>query len=760
MSKPSMSRLGVALQVARAIGPQGAILRLGYELRRGSGILSSRMRSVQGWERWNLERIALGSSPRQMLASRRRGERRFLFQDAFTLRPALRILLGRSGEERVLQQAEEILLGSLPFFGSLSYATGFPPQWFRNPVTGESVDPNQPWTRMRFASPSYGDLKFFLEPSRFLFAYPLVRAYALSGEERFPQAFWSAVEDWAVHNPPMLGPLWICGQECSLRILAWSFALHAFIHSPSTTEERVAKLISMIAAHAWRTAQTLDYARSQRSNHLVSEAAGLWTAGILFPELEEARSWQELGAQLLHEAVVDQIAPDGTPRQHSFNYQRMILHQLLWFVQLARLHNIPIHQDIRERAQSAFEFLRCWVDANSGLVPNFGSDDGSLIFPLACGEYHDFRPLLQLGAAVLDRPGLKPGPWNEAALWFGAEPAPDLNLHNQTHQTACPSASTGYFRLGDANSWALIRAGRCTSRPFQADQLHMDIWWNGLNLVRDAGTYLYNGPTPWDNGLARTAVHSTVTVDHADQMVRAGRFLWVNWAQASGQASSSNGLIADRFEGEHAGYRRFGVIHRRFVQWLHGGGWLIVDDLEADDPPPDDPEADDLAWNGEHAFCLHWLCPDLPFEFADSPFRMMMNSDQSRFSWNIFSSHPGDARIIRSGKLASGFAGAAFEHPAADLLGWEASTYGDLRPAISIVHQCRSRLPLRFVTALLTGEQTWVEERNREIIVFCRAQGENDSSKPEELESARVTLVPGTPIKATNSQPSMILSFA
>jgi len=61
----------------------------------------------------------------------------------------------------------------------------------------------------------------------------------------------------------MAGPLWICGQECSLRILAWSFALHAFINSASTTNQRVGLLVSMIAAHAWRTAQTLGYARSQ-----------------------------------------------------------------------------------------------------------------------------------------------------------------------------------------------------------------------------------------------------------------------------------------------------------------------------------------------------------------------------------------------------------------------------------------------------------------------------------------------------------------
>jgi hypothetical protein len=136
---------------------------------------------------------------------------------------------------------------------------------------------------MRFASDDYGDLKFILEPSRFLFVYPLARAYAISDKEQFAEAFWKAVEDWARSSPPMSGPLWICGQESSLRILALSFGLYAFLHSPATTPRRVELLLSMIAAHAWRTEQTVGYARSQRSNHLFSEAVGLLTVGILYP---------------------------------------------------------------------------------------------------------------------------------------------------------------------------------------------------------------------------------------------------------------------------------------------------------------------------------------------------------------------------------------------------------------------------------------------------------------------------------------------
>ena len=141
----------------------------------------------------------------------------------------------------------------------------------------------------------------------------------------------------------MSGPLWICGQESSLRVLAWSFGLHAFIHSPASTPERVARLVSMIAASAWRTEQTLGYARSQRSNHLVSEAVGLWTAGTLYPELKNASAWQHLGTRLLREAVLDQITPEGAYLQDSFNYQRMVLHLLLWTLRLAEIHGSQLH---------------------------------------------------------------------------------------------------------------------------------------------------------------------------------------------------------------------------------------------------------------------------------------------------------------------------------------------------------------------------------------------------------------------------------
>lgn len=719
-----MPKIAAMLQAARTFGARDGMLRLEHELRRASGLLSRKMRAGEGWDAWQLSRVAPGYEPQALLSARRDGPHKFFFEDSRSLANNIREVVGWNDEQLLLAEAENILSGDLPFFGSLSFNCGFRPRWFQNPVTGQHVSPQQNWTRMRFASAIYGDLKFILEPSRFLFAYALVRAYALTGDERFPQAFWNAIEDWARHSPPMSGPLWICGQECSLRILAWSFALRGFIHSPSTTPARVGLLISMIAAHAWRTAQTLGYARSQRSNHLISEAVGLWTAGTLYPELRDAEKWRDLGATLLREAVIDQITPQGVSQQHSFNYQRMILHLLLWTLRLADVAAAPLDPQIFRRAQAAFDFIRQWVDPVSGCVPNYGSDDGSLVLPLAQAGYRDYRPLLQLGAAVLHRPALQSGPWDEAAIWFGIKPAPASRFVTGSSV----SSESGYFHLGNKNSWAMIRAGRYTRRPFQADQLHVDLWWNGLNIGRDAGTYLYNGPAPWNNGLARTAVHNTITVDGRDQMRRAGRFLWIDWAQASGcLRHHPNQPHATYFEGEHDGYHRLGVKHRRVVHCIEDAGWIILDDVQG---------------AGTHDARLHWLLADLAYELSESPFEIALTCRQQRLRWILLATAPGSGALIRAGKQIWPARKSADSNPDIQLLGWEALTYGELHPALSLIYRTRSPLPVRFATVVVTDERCELGTRNSQLTIVREGKEVHNVNFPAHIQISQENQVP------------------
>jgi hypothetical protein len=706
-----MDKLRTMFQIARTFGLRNGFQRLNYELQRGSGLMSRRMRKVGGWRAWDLQHIASGS-PGEFLSSRRQVKRRFFFSDCRQLESELKEIIGTQGEKQVIAEANEILKGKLPYFGRLSLQSGFPPRWLQNPLTGQTVNRNRSWTGMRFADPEFGDLKFILEPSRFLFVYPLVRAYAISGDERFADAFWNALEAWVISNPPMSGPLWICGQESALRIMALGFSFYAFVGSAATTPQRTSLLLSVIAAHAWRIALTVGYARSQRSNHLISEAVGLWTAGVLFPELNEAVLWKREGASLLLEAVLDQISPEGVHVQNSFNYQRMVVQQLVWTIRLADINHESLPPEIRVRTNAALDFMSQIVDRESGRAPNYGANDGTNLLPLSSCEYSDFRPLIKMGSCIVDRPSfLKRGLWDEVALWLGqptaAAPSGDA---------ACKSASsTGYFRLGSENSWGMVRAGHYERRPFQSDQLHLDLWWQGLNIARDPGTYLYNSEPPWDNSLAGTPVHNTVTVDGRNQMRRAGRFLWLDWAQARGRtysAPSSNNIktLLDRFEGEHDGYRHSGVRHLRAVQWVPEDAWVIVDDL--------------LALNEEdtrkHELTLHWLLPNLPMAMTSSASFAFETSEKVLIRWSIFASSPGRAVVVRAGKnvLQDALQEELFpKDEQIKILGWESPTYGELRPAISLLYSVRGPLPVRMVTVVTAGEKIQLRQTEDSVVL-------------------------------------------
>src|SRR5439155_22299784 len=118
--------------------------------------------------------------------------------------------------------------------------------------------------------------------------------------------------------------------------------------------------------------------------------------------------------------------------------------------------------------------------------------------------------------------------------------------------------------------------------PSQADLLHVDIWWKGLNVALDAGTYKYSAPAPWNNAFARTVYHNTVTVDAEDQMEQAGPFLWLPWitGHVRSYARSAAGQLA-YWEGEHNGYSRLRapVTYVRGILQLGPESWLVLDQL-------------------------------------------------------------------------------------------------------------------------------------------------------------------------------------
>ena len=356
-----------------------------------------------------------------------------------------------------------------------------------------------------------------------------------------------------------------------------------------------------------------------------------------------------------------------------------MLQAALWFDAQARRAGQHLPALVQERLAAATLWLYAHFDNPSGCVPNLGHNDGAHILPLADGTFGDYRPTLQAAAcAFLGGPVIPPGPWDEAALWFGRNPSTN-------HPGPAQSSAAAVLRLDDpqTDSWAALRAVQYHDRPAQADQLHVELWWRGINIACDSGTYRYTAPPPWNNGLARTAVHNTIMVDGQEQMTRAGRFLWLNWAQAEVFTQSDD---PQTITAEHNGYHHLGVTHRRSLTCIPVKGWLITDALL-----PVNPQATKTT----HEICLHWLLPDLPWQYENNQLTFQTDAGQATLHLSVLHD---DEQLLRSIQIIR--AGEVIYGSSTDLPthGWVSPTYATKIPALSIRASLNTTLPVRLLS--------------------------------------------------------------
>jgi hypothetical protein len=239
----------------------------------------------------------------------------------------------------------------------------------------------------------------------------------------------------------------------------------------------------------------------------------------------------------------------------------------------------------------------------------------------------------------------------------------------------------------------MLRAHKYRDRPAQADQLHLDLWWRGENIACDAGSYLYGGDPPWDNGLARTAVHNTITIAGRDQMTRAGRFLWLDWADARVGLDYQFGLKCAK--ASHDGFSKLGCTHERSVWWSEEDEFWIV--------------LDEVTGQGSRRCRLHWLFPDHDYEIDES--RMHLDTPPGAFNVTWFCSRDSQVSLARAGELVSGTGACDATR------GWRSLYYAEKIPALSLAVEAES--PIKFVTVFAPAEVT-VVIGEREIQVSGR----------------------------------------
>lgn len=488
----------------------------------------------------------------------------------------------------VVEEAHNLIYGRIPLFYWQLVTLDAPHIFTINPITKRQIDGfNLHWSQNvdKSCCNTEQDIKLVWAASRFEWALTFARAYRVTGDSLYFESLFRWVNEWIINNPVNQGPNWKCGQEASIRML--NFLLSLYLLDQHLDKD--ASLIAFVEEHCERISKTIRYAIAQDNNHGTSEALGLFVGGALLQRffdpsdtkrIRKARRWQDLGRHWLENRVNKLIISDGSFSMYSTNYHRVLVDTLclaeFWRKELSLS---SFSKRFYQQAQSSVEWLYQFTDSYSGDIPNIGANDGSRFLSLTSTSYRDYRPSVQLGFVLFFNHKVYPeGLWDEAFYWLKLNTfaGSDFDTNLSRNSSIYPDAGYTILHASNGKSWGCVKFPQYSFRPSHADALHFDLWWQGVNILRDGGTFSYHSQDPWQSYFSGTASHNTVQFDGRDQMPKISRFLFGDWLKMSKVGKIELKGTEISWSGKY--YDQQGAWHCRTVE-SNGNVWTVIDEI-------------------------------------------------------------------------------------------------------------------------------------------------------------------------------------
>lgn len=434
-----------------------------------------------------------------------------------------------------------------------------PGEWNRDPRSGY-LWPLDYHRDLRLMRSDGSDIRVVWELNRLAHFITLGRAYTLTKDERYANAFMDQLRSWNDQNPYGRGPNWQCAMEVALRAINLIAAFELFRESPQVD---ATFLLRLFQQHGHYIRRNLEFSYIATSNHYLSDVAGLLWLGVMVPELREAESWRNFGLREMLREMDKQVLPDGADFESSTGYHRFVTELFLYSFWLCRENEIEIDQKYWHKLYAMLRYIRGYLRPD-GFAPLLGDTDGGQFLPLEHRRADDHAYVLEVGARVFNDPALR-------------DP--------ETESKAFPNAGTYVMRHDDLYLCFNASDAGINGRGSHGhnDALSIEVAAGGCAFIVDPGTFVYTGDLQKRHEFRSTAYHSTVKIDGVEQNTIQQDMPFVIGNEARPRVLEWQ---ADRIVAEHYGYRQLKhpVIHRRTVVLnKQERSWLIEDEFLGED---------------------------------------------------------------------------------------------------------------------------------------------------------------------------------
>lgn len=327
--------------------------------------------------------------------------------------------------------------------------------------------------------------------NRHEFILYLALAWQESGDERFREKGNALLADWIQANPYpnrlTFSPQWRALEVARRINNTW---LHVATMPDFLEAETRTLMLSSLPDHA---DSLMEHASFWGGNHLITEKLALLTLAVAFPEFEQADEWREHAIEVLTRQFMEQTYPDGSYKELSNHYQRVVLFNARQFLKLLAVVDPEFRQrPVYERIEKMWDFF-AGVTKPDGYGPLSNASDREInAFHLeSVWEFHD-RPDWLAIATQGARGSLPEGSPSRHFPWAG-----QVILRNN---------------WGPRADWIYFDAGPYGTAHQHIDRFHVSASIKGRQVLTDGGRYTYQ-PGIWRDYFKGPASHNLILLD-------------------------------------------------------------------------------------------------------------------------------------------------------------------------------------------------------------------------------------------------------
>ena len=406
------------------------------------------------------------------------------------------------------------------------------------------------------------DIKVPWELSRCQHLPLLAAAFKLSGERRYLDELGAQLTHWIEANPVELGPNWICTMDVAIRAANWVAAL-AICAEEAAGEAWSERVIASLLLHGRYIHSHLETAEA-RTNHYLSNVAGLIVVSALFSRGEEGAAWGSWAIDELIAEMEHQVREDGCGHEASIPYHRLVSELFICGTQAGEsLRPGAFPTWYVERLGRMLDFVAAYTRPD-GLAPQIGDNDDGRFLPLDDYGRGEHRSHLHL--------------FGQASRPY--EPA----------SRSIDFPAGGYYTMRHDDLYVLVRCGDTgvygVGGHAHNDQLSFELSCGPTPLIEDPGVGTYYESEGERLRFRSTGFHATLRIDGAEQneLPPYPRFPLGNRSRAEATAWAV-GPERTAFSGRHHGFEALvaPALHERSLELDAGRRELtIVDTVSSD----------------------------------------------------------------------------------------------------------------------------------------------------------------------------------